>query len=502
MGHLFVVHGDLRKLACDALVIPCDEKKNVNRAWESILPAGLNGGDLPGWIRIGGMPNGNGVIDLPPAGNRMVRAFVAPWDGYVDPCEPVETLWTALVDISERLEAASFRPRPLIGIPLVGTGHGGLASRRAEVVAELLRRQRADPLVADLALVLFDRRDFAAVQNQRHPDIDWPDLDGSLHSTAEDLGRLAAQKQLSLFLGAGVSRPAGLPDWPGLLELLADKAGVQCPSLEDGFENAASYIRAKLGDEYEPTMRRLLDVELHAVGHALLAGLRVHQMVTTNFDPCMELALEAIKGERFRVLVRELAEGGKSWLLKLHGDIRLPKSLILDREDVVRHKEEGAPLRGVVQSLLLTSHLLFVGFSFKDEDFLDLAESVSSLRASARCGTSKPVGTALALTDADADSMRSQDLKTVTMLSSRPDEAARMLEIFLDRLAWAGATNHERSAEYLLDDRYGSGLSDRDRTLRDLLMEMSDKANANARLSSGWSRVASCLRDLGADLNS
>ena len=499
MGHLFVAHGSLTRLACDALVIPCDEELNVSEWWRPVLPDDTPPGSIPGWLRVEGIPNSHGVIDLPSAGDRPVFAFVSPLSGYLEPNEPVDILWEAVDDIVGRLYPDRRREMALIGIPLVGTGEGGLAHRRGEVIAELLDRHRSEPLSVDLALMLLDRRDFAAVQNLRLDEIDWPELTLALRYTADELGHLAAKKELSLFLGAGVSQPAGLPAWPQLLELLAAEAGMPLPSFEDGFEKAASQIKADLGDDYYRVMVRHLDADNHAVGHALLAGLRVNQMVTTNFDPCMELALESIESGRFRVLVRELAEGGKPWLLKLHGDIRLPETIILDCEDVERHKVEGMALRGVVQSLLLTSHLLFVGFSFKDQDFLDLAEAVSVIRAAAKSGSVKPVGTAIALTQSDADSVGYRDLETVVMRSVGPDEGARMLEIFLDRLAWTAIKNHSLSAEYLLDERYESGLSDNDQRLRDLLERLEDDADSDARRSSGWSRVAACLRDLGRD---
>jgi hypothetical protein len=495
MGHLFVAQGDLTKLACDTLVIPCDEKLNVNISWAPILPVDTR--RVGRWLRIAGTANACGVIKLPDAGNRSVRAFQSPYVGYAAPDEPVDRLWTALLDVDRHLEGGRFRPKPLIGIPLVGTGDGGLAHRRGEVIAQLLARHRTDQLRADLALVLSDPRDLAAVQNERKFG-DWPELEDALQLRADGLGRLAADKELSLFLGAGVSRPAGLPDWPGLLELLAQEAGMQCPPLEAGFEEAAIPIKKKLGADYVPVMRKLVDAREHAVGHALLAGLRVGQMVTTNFDPCLELALESTHHGGFRVLVRELAEGGKPWLLKLHGDIRQPDSLILDTEDLERHSQDGAALRGVVQSLLLTGHLLFVGFSFKDADFLSLARAVTKIRNSADCGSENPVGTALALTQSDADSVDLEDLETVVMLETGPEEAARKLEIFLDRLGWAAATNHPLAAEYLLDWRYESALSNQDRRLSDLLTDLMRRADAATRASSGWSRVASCLRDLGA----
>ena len=230
-------------------------------------------------------------------------------------------------------------------------------------------------------------------------------------------------------------------------------------------------------------MTKLLDSSRHAVGHAPLASLRVKQMVTTNFDPCMELALEPVLDKDFRVQARQLADGRMPWLLKLNGDIRRPESLTLTGEDFERHSVENAALLGVVQSVLLTSHLLFVGFSFRDKSFLELAEAVSRVRGVASDSDGTTVGTALALTQTEADSVGYPELHMIPMLDDGTDEPARKLEIFLDRLGWAAANEGELAAEYLLDNRYASGLSAQECALREILKQ-----------------VAACLRDLGAEL--
>lgn len=498
MGHLFVAQGDLTRLACDAVVIPCDSRLNVNKAWERVLPVDLPVGDREDWRRIDGVQGLNGVVPQPASEGRLVRAFVAV-ELETTPEEIVDRLWKALIQVAEDLALPVCRVKPLIGMPLVGTGYGGLDGRRAEVIAKLLDRHRSQPLSVDLALVLLDCRDFAAVQNQRKASIDWAELDKGLQDRADELGQLAGRHELSLFLGSGVSRPTGLPDWQELLERLAAAVPMGTPSTENGFEEAATPVKTKLGERYYGEMVRQLTTDKHAIGHALLAGLGVQQMVTTNFDRGMELALEALPGRGFRVLARELAEGGMPWLLKLHGDILQPESLILTSEDVERHAMEGAPLRGVVQSLLLTSHLLFVGFSFKDNDFLELANAVSHVRAVAAGALGTTVGTALALTQRDAESVEYDELAFIAMPDHDRGEAARRLEIFLDRLAWSAATSRELSAEYLLDDRYKSGLADPDLALREVLEGVAKEA-IRAKGSAGWPRFAACLRDLGADI--
>jgi hypothetical protein len=50
--------------------------------------------------------------------------------------------------------------------------------------------------------------------------------------------------------------------------------------------------------------------------------------------------------------------------------------------------------------------------------------------------------------------------------------AARLLEIFLDRVAWQAAREHDLSAEYLLDDNYRSALEPPDQALASALTSM------------------------------
>lgn len=258
-------------------------------------------------------------------------------------------------------------------------------------------------------------------------------------------------------------------------------------------------LRDALGVHYHEVLAGILDAPRHAVGHALLANLRVPQMVTTNFDPCLELALEAILGQEFRVLARELAGGGLPWLLKLNGDVKKPETIVLTRAEFDRHKEEAQPLRGVVQSLMLTSHLLFVGYSMQEESFLELAAAVNRIRDQAQSPDRRPVGTAIAITQRDSEE-RHQDIQYLAMNTTSPTEGARQLEIFLDRVCWKAGSSDDWVAQYLLDADYESGLTRNERALRKSLVAFINDVGDEAKQSAGWPVVQRMLRALGADI--
>ena len=76
-------------------------------------------------------------------------------------------------------------------------------------------------------------------------------------------------------------------------------------------------------------------------------------------------------------------------------------------------------------------------------------------------------------------------------------EAARTLEIFLDRLAFTAATSGPLAAEYLLDPRYAEDASPADRVLRAGLQRLAEDVSDEAHDSVGWPAVRGLLQSFG-----
>lgn len=191
---------------------------------------------------------------------------------------------------------------------------------------------------------------------------------------------------------------------------------------------------------------------LYSITHALLAGLPVSAVVTTNYDELFESAWRAADAD-FNVLPYETHPSAK-YILKLHGDVHRPEDIVLTRSQMLASREQRKALFGIVQTMLLTQHLLFVGFSLQDPNFSEVAGTVRrALQGSpgapsmaAAAGAEEPAGTLLTLhnrpfleelwpelrcfpmdvTDADAPTPR----------VSNP-QCSRTLEILLDKVeAW------------------------------------------------------------------
>lgn len=507
-GHLFVAQTDLTRLSCDGLVLPCDSDGNISDYWRELLSDPVPSPEDPRWLQVQGLrPGPDGIATLPPHSGRAITV-VDTVAHDLDVPAIVRRVTRAVESTATELLPRFGRHLPLIALPLVGTGHGGQAHRRGRMVRLLVPELMglAARLDCDIALALHSRQDLAAVQSARSEaeaqGSAWAEL-GSLVKEADRLGHMAARGDLSLFVGSGVSAPLGLPTWPELVGQLANAAGLAGNLDWDNLPAAAEPAKEQLGEKYVDFMQEKFDLSHHALGHALLSGLRIRQVVTTNYDPCLELAMDPLWGEDgYRVLTRHVAVGGSPWLLKLHGDVRRPKTMVLTASDYETLKVNGGALHGVVQSLMLTSHLLFVGFSLADTDFAELAREVRLVRADAEdsdLSELPPSGTALALRPGSVSSDFAKEVATLTM--SGPDvavpEAARTLEIFLDRLAFTAATSGPLAAEYLLDPRYAEDASPADRVLRAGLQRLAENVSDEAHDSVGWPAVRGLLQSFG-----
>jgi hypothetical protein len=524
-GHVFVVHGDLTTMACTDVIVPLDCSGRYREPWRPLLkhlPATgvgadwrLHDGLLPGkrckqvpgapgdarrtWLLDSGGIPGTEASWIAKGLSEVLRAVAGRIAEDQSNAPPVTTDRIA-EELSDVLPAVAAEPehgsrvRPLVGLPLVGSGAGGFAGRRGKLITAIL--EELGSAVAkpgfDVVLVLHSRRDYAAVQHVRGKGKQgtWA-LNSSLRRAASELAARARSGELVLFLGAGVSVPAGLPTWEGLLKHL----GAACPppitaealnSLRP--PEAATLLKKRLGAKrLQDMLTQQFNVGRCSVGHALLAGLRTPAAVTTNYDRLYEIAAKVPMPD-LAVLPYKSPTGTAPWLLKLHGDVSRPSEMVLTTEQYVEQQDLRGPLAAVVQTLLMTRHMLFLGYSLADDTFIRLATQVHRIMPKQRSGT--VVGL---LPDPLHKELWSGALTSLDMGTEGEEipVAARRLEIWLDLLAHEACVEHD----FLLDPAYEDLLSDEECALRDLIQPL--VARVQGRRGAVASRVKAALMDFG-----
>lgn len=475
-GHLFIVRGDLTHLASDAILIPSgtDERgRRGHTSWE-----------------VDRLEKVDGLVVGAPRRSRAKQIVgstpTAPalWLGHTGERGDEPPSWYAAAIVEFICKAKSTRvrrglggDRPLLGIPLVGVGAGGRGRDKGDVVNEIVRtamRAAADHDV-DVVLVTREAADFAAAQHaratgRRDP---WRGLSGDLRDVGRRLATRARTGRLVLFMGAGTGIGAGLPTWDELLRRLASrgrrsKADIRRLADLDA-RDAGSVIardldlRVAIAEEVRSDHVSLL--------HQLLASLPVMEAATTNYDVLFERAWQDA-GREHVVLPRQSAVDAEAWLLKLHGSIDGSGDVVLSRDDYLRFEGEGVALAGVIQAMLLTRHMLFVGYSMSDDNFHRLVHQVRRAVGPAdRRPDSQPFGTALTMgRNSLVESLWEGDIDLVP--AGNRSVGPRRIAMMLDLVACEATTG----SSHLLDDAYDAVFTEDERKLRAALREVEQAA--------------------------
>jgi tetratricopeptide (TPR) repeat protein len=202
-----------------------------------------------------------------------------------------------------------------------------------------------------------------------------------------------------LFAGAGLSRNsvernvggngANFPTWQTLADRfrkrLTDKVVGESSKMLQRDDFPSDPMR--LADMYEATFGRacLLDEILDALPttsrdpghvHDLIAEIPWHAVLTTNYDDLVESAFrKALRPLHAVVTCEDLATRhpeSRRLLLKLHGDMSSPSTIVITGEDYRLYETARPGLAVKARQLLLEHPVLFIGFSLNDPNFSNI----------------------------------------------------------------------------------------------------------------------------------
>lgn len=535
--HVFLVLGDVTRIECDAWLLPTDRGFNITRSFREVV--GLNPSDDG---RLSGYEWGDAAVvrwNRPPEDHGPqiwlgdVGRLVGEWS------EDLARVAAEFVEKASRAVGSKTATGryPVLALPVIGTGHGGASSHKGEVYLALFEALTDASLAhgADVVLVLKTTRGYSAAQRARTHllaqrfgderatlwDFGVAERAGQFIGVAERLAKVLRQGRLVQFVGAGasggLSRRAGIPAWQALLDAVATEVGEPALDLR-GLDpvDQATVLERRLeatGKSLSELLARRVTRSHYTLAHGLLASLGSSQHVTTNFDTMLENALRAVD-ENLAVLPYAAVEREERWVLKLHGSVDRwseggTEGFIITRDDYLSMPGRYGALYGLVQALLLTQHMLFVGYSLRDEDFHRLVYEVKAAR---RQQTPKiKMGTVLTLFETPAFDVLWPDLDVVAMVDSPAPEdgneptvtvAARRLLLFLDLLGHEAASLYR----FLLDPNYDALLPDADDRepnaladvrLRSALVALAQAADGQSTV--GWQPVHRLLAEYGAE---
>lgn len=181
-----------------------------------------------------------------------------------------------------------------------------------------------------------------------------------------------------------------LPSWPWLVSRMCretmmhsrpdEHAALRTFFIEEGPLDCAQLFRQTVGEaNYREFLLSQFEVGREPFiastpSHAALVRLDLPLLFTTNYDELIEAAYREA-GRQLRVTISEeqfkarRAEQPDRHLVKLHGSIDHPNSIVLTRTDYARARLDRKEMLGFLRGELAETSFLFVGFSLSDPNF-------------------------------------------------------------------------------------------------------------------------------------
>lgn len=193
-----------------------------------------------------------------------------------------------------------------------------------------------------------------------------------------------------MFAGAGISTEGGTFDSPTFYEIIKEKAkypkSLAPPSFADLMQYYCEHVDG--GQRNRLTREAISRIEMFSVPgenqniatmfhHELAQIPYFDRFVTTNWDPFLEQLLNILVP---MVEDRDLAfwDDSKRQILKIHGCITRPYTLVATREDYEVCINRSPLIFNKLRDLMTTKTFIFAGYSLRDSDFQLILDEISN----------------------------------------------------------------------------------------------------------------------------
>ena len=185
-------------------------------------------------------------------------------------------------------------------------------------------------------------------------------LEQDIRFLAEELEK----GKLVVFVGAGVSKNSGLPEWEELIKDYADYRGIK-EFTSKQFLTIPEEVFERYGSlkYYEIAEKRFSGKYVPNSIHRILKKMKLTYIITTNYDTLIE---DEIKNLQIVSKDEDLPyTNSNKMLIKMHGDFE-DKNIVLKQSDYDNYEKNFQLISTLVKGLFTTNTVLFIGYSYSD----------------------------------------------------------------------------------------------------------------------------------------
>lgn len=198
-------------------------------------------------------------------------------------------------------------------------------------------------------------------------------LEQDIRFLAEELEK----GKLIVFVGAGVSKNSGLPDWKELIKDYAEYRGIKeftskeyLTIPEEVFERYGSL------KYYEIAEKRFSGKYFPNSIHKILKEMDLTYIITTNYDTLIE---DEIKNLQVVSKDEDLPyTSSNRMLIKMHGDFK-NKNIVLKKSDYDNYEKNFPLISTHIKGLFTTNTVLFIGYSYNDTNIQQIMNWIKEI---------------------------------------------------------------------------------------------------------------------------
>lgn len=239
--------------------------------------------------------------------------------------------------------------------------------------------------------------------------MDFP-LDLENQKNIENLIQVINQDECCIFIGSGLSIPAGYPRWVDLIAKLKQAVEIRggTNSLDPSMSNwsLTDYYREYLGDaHYFQLVTSLFSPdgkEVFRPVHQVILEIPFHAYITTNYDCCLENAAIFLRKHTKTHFYPELDSSylREGHIFHVHGFLDPNDTtgtigtIVLTERDYERAYRPSTVLPTFLAQLFFFHTIVFIGYSMSDDDLIKIFQSTKlELELQGKYELEKGIGT-------------------------------------------------------------------------------------------------------------
>ena len=218
--------------------------------------------------------------------------------------------------------------------------------------------------------------------NMEHPD-PVETLDPYL-GTIQEIVEHVKNKELTIFIGSGLSTELGYPTGSVLAKKMANHFNLEY--VGDDLQTIAARVlekreRGDLIKFVRKTLEKSRTTESHS--YKKLADLELDEIFTTNWDNAIEDEFRKKHPSTEKIVMDEhlsIVGNRKPLVFKIHGDFDHPNLFVITNDDSTNIENTRRAIVTSLENSLVRKHFLFLGYSMEDLDFNTIFRLVRNMQ--------------------------------------------------------------------------------------------------------------------------